>query len=380
MKPTPRKILLQVHLWAGLIIGLVLVVQAFSGAMLAWRPQLEPKLNARLFVVQPGGARLAPDDLVARARAAHPAGKIESVRYYGEETSPFIAYFSTRDYVHLNPYTGEVLGFRKRYGESFGWFEGIHKFLQLEPGIGEPITGSVALVFGGIILTGVVLWWPATRRAFKAGLTLNAKLSGRPWYLSLHKTVGAYAAIVVFASVLTGAPIALDWVNSMLYPLTASKKEEPPQPALAPDKAFAGFTTVARKIEALMPGAREVYISMPKKGVVTSYVVAADAPHPNARSYGWFNPADAAVLRFIPYAQASRGYRLYYWMLSFHTGMIGGWLVQVMLFLGALAVPVLAYTGTSSYLRRKYGRLAAQAAKAPVAPPVKLAQSGETAG
>src|SRR5258708_35614486 len=89
MKRTPRKILLQVHLGAGLIIGLVLVVQAFSGAMLAGGPELEPKLNARLFVVQPGGARLAPDALVARARAAHPADTIDSVRYYREEDDAF---------------------------------------------------------------------------------------------------------------------------------------------------------------------------------------------------------------------------------------------------------------------------------------------------
>src|SRR5258708_9745570 len=104
------------------------------------------------------------------------------------------------------------------------------------------------------------------------------------------------------------------------------------------------------------------------------------APRVGRMPFAILDPVVDTVVVLFPFPRPSRGYRLYYWMLSFHTGMIGGWLVQVMLFLGALAVPVLAYTGTSSYLRRKYGRLAAQAAKAPVAPPVKLAQSGETAG
>ena len=356
MKPVVRKIFLQVHLWTGLTIGLVLAALAFSGAMLAWRPQLDPRVNPHLMVVPPGGLRLAPDDLVARARSAHPVGEVESVRYYGEATAPFLAYFSTKDFVHLNPYTGEVLGVRKRYGDFFGWFEGFHKFLQLDPGRGEPITGSIAMVFGGTILTGLVLWWPATRRALKAGLTLNPKLAGRPWYLNLHKTAGAYAAVVVFISVLTGVPIAFDWAKDALYPLTASKKEDLPPVAPAAGKMFAGFTAVGQKLALIFPAAKETYIAQPKNGVVSSYVLAADASHPYARSYAWFNPADAAVLQFTPYAQASRGYRLYFWMMAFHTGMIGGWGVQVLQFLGALAVPLLAYTGATSFLKRKFGR------------------------
>ena len=365
MKPAPRKFFLQVHLWAGLTIGLVLVGMAVSGSMLVFRPQLDAKLNHHLMVVTPGTTRLAPDDLVARARVAHPTGELESVRYYCDPTAPFLAYYTTKDYVHLNPYTGEVLGIRKRYGDFFGWFEGIHKFLQLDPGIGENITGYTATIFGAVILTGVVLWWPATRRALKAGLTINPKLSGRPWNLSLHKTVGAYAAVVVFISVCSGVPIALDWAKNLLYPLSASTKVLPPTQDVAMGKTFAGVTAVAQKLETIFPAARETYIPLPKKGVVAAYVIAADASHPYARSYAWLNPADAAPVRVTPYAQASRGFRLYYWMMSLHTGMMGGWVVQIMLLLGALSVPLLAYTGTASFLKRKFGRTAKVSAPAP---------------
>ena len=125
MKPTFRKFFLQIHLWAGLTIGLVLTALAFSGAMMAWRPQLEPKMKAHLWVVEPGDTRLALDDLTARARTAHPDGKVESVRYFDDRASPVLVYFSTKDYVHLNPYSGELLGIRKRYGDFFGWFEEI---------------------------------------------------------------------------------------------------------------------------------------------------------------------------------------------------------------------------------------------------------------
>ena len=86
MSLSARKILLPLHLWSGLILGLVLIVMAVTGSLLVWRKSLETRFNQHLFVVAPGGARLAPEDLVARARVAHPGAELESIRYYGDPT------------------------------------------------------------------------------------------------------------------------------------------------------------------------------------------------------------------------------------------------------------------------------------------------------
>jgi uncharacterized iron-regulated membrane protein len=380
MKPAFRKPLLAVHTWVGLTAGLVLLIVAVTGAVLIFRTALERKLDPARWIVAPDAHRLSLDDLAARARAAHPEGELESVRFYGDPTAPVLALFSNKEYVHLNPHTGAVLGIRQRYGEGFGWVEGVHKYLMLAPTLGEDVNGSFAIVFAALTLTGIVLWWPATRRALKAGLTINRKLKGRPWHLNLHKTLGAYVALVILFSAVTGVPIALESTQSVIYFLTGSKITPPPAatevPAsvtpvavaarsadVAPPTAtnaagvsFAGFQAIADRIESLMPQARETYIALPKKGVVSSYAIATGAPHPNARSYVWFEPATARVLRFTPYAQATTGFRVYYWMLSLHTAVTGGIAVQVILLVGTLSVPVLAYTGVASYLRRKSRR------------------------
>jgi vanillate O-demethylase ferredoxin subunit len=373
MRLNVRKLLLSLHLWTGLTIGLLLMVTAATGSLMVFRHQLEPRFDRRMFVVEPGPARLAPDDLVARARAAHPAGEFENIRYSGVPTAPFMVYFTNKDFVHLNPYTGEVLGVRARYGSLFGWIEGMHKFLQLEPAVGEPITGYTALVFGFIILSGLVLWWPASRRALKAGLTLNRKLKGRPWDLNLHKVLGAYAALVLLFSVSTGVPISLDWAKDALYPLTGSKKSAPPVAPATAHGAFAGFTAAAHSVATVYPEAAEVYIPLPKKGLVTAYVIEPGASHPNARSYVWLEPSTAKVIQARSYAQAAAGFRLYYWMMSLHTGAVGGPAWQIILLLGALSLLVLGYTGTASYLRRKFGRPAVPPTKAMVLAPVKSA-------
>lgn len=354
-------------------LGLILVVMSVSGAMLVYRNQLQPRLDPRRFVVTPGASRLPADELVARARVAHPTAELESVRFYGDPTAPFLVYFTNRDYVHLNPYTGEVLGIRPRYGAGMGWIEGLHKFLQVDPSVGEAVTGYTSLVFSLIILSGLVLWWPATRRALQAGLTLNRRLSGRPWNLNLHKVLGLYASVVLLVSSVTGVPLSLDWTKHVLYAVTGSTRFEPAAPVAPARGAFVGFTTAAAVIAAQYPAAIETYIPLPKLSLVPAYVIEAGAAHPNARSYIWLEPDTARVVQATPYATAPFGRRLYYWMMSLHTGLVGGPVIPLVLLLGALCVPVLAYTGTASYLKRKYGRTAPAAKLVAGAPPTQTA-------
>lgn len=352
MKPALRTPLLTFHLWTGITVGLVFVVVALSGAALIFRSTLERKLDPQRFIVEPGAKRLPIDDLVARAKLAHPGVDFLSVRYWTDPTAAFTAYFADKNYVHVNPYTGAILGTRARYGEGFGWIEGLHKYLRLDTDVGEMVNGSFAFVFAALLFTGAVLWWPATRRALVAGLTFNRKLSGRPWNLNLHKTIGAYTAVILFYSAVSGIPISFEGTRRVLDWITFSQRDELPKLAADAPKKFAGFDAAAARIDAIMPAAQEIYIPLPKKGLIAAYAIAADAPHPNARSYVYLD-AGANVVRSTPFATASTSYRLYYWMLSFHTAVAGGWVVQLMLLIATLSVPVLAWTGVASYLKRK---------------------------
>ncbi len=370
MKPALRTPLLTLHLWVGISVGLVFIVVALTGATLLFRGKLERRLDPKRFIVEAAETRLPLDELVARARAAHPQAEFLSVRFFSDPTMPFMALFADKQYVHVNPHTGEVLGARQRYGEGFGWVEGLHKYLTLDPKLGENVNGTFALIFVGLLGTGVLLWWPATRRALVAGLTLNRKLSGRPWNLNLHKTVGIYVALVLLYSATSGIPISFESTRAVLDSLTFSKREEAPEaPAAEAKRPFAGFDAVQRQMEILVPGGVETYIPLPKKGLVPAYAIAADAPHPNARSYIYLD-ASAKVVRFAPYAEASAGYRLYYWMLSLHTGVAGGLGWQIILLCATLSVPVLAWTGIASYLRRKSRQRASAVVRAPNSDPI----------
>jgi len=353
MKPTLRRWFLSLHLWIGLTLGLFIVSQAISGSILDWRPQIEPLISSKLLVVEPRGPRQSLDVLVARARAAHPTSELDYVRQFKDPAASVFIRFTNKDFVYLNPYTAEVLGMRNRYGHFFGWLEGFHRFLMLNQKVGQPIIGTLAGIFAVSIICGIVLWWPASRKAMRAGLTLNPVFTGRARILNWHKTLGAYTAVILLFSSLSGMPQGLEWVKSTIYTVTGTEKDSSPKFKTLSAGEFVGMELMAQKIHTLVPSAREMLIHFPMEGMVEAFAIPPDAPHPNARSMIWMNQANPAEVEFLLYEKSSVGTRLIFWALSLHMGLVGGVTVQILLFLGALSVPVLAYTGVASYLKRR---------------------------
>ena len=50
------------------------------------------------------------------------------------------------------------------------------------------------------------------------------------------------------------------------------------------------------------------------------FTIGPGASHPNARTMLFLDAYTNEVLRFTPYARSSFGRKLYFWMLSWHTG------------------------------------------------------------
>jgi ferredoxin-NADP reductase len=360
MNSTLRTWLLPVHRWTGMTVGLVIVLMAVTGASIAFRPQLEPLLNRDLLTVPACIGRVPLDTLTANAVATRPDAKLDYIRLVaGDDAAPRIpaamVRFTDQQFVYLNPCTGAVLGQRHRWGGVLGTLEQVHRFRFMENG--SLVTGTSALLFGVVlVLGGLYLWLPASVRGIRRALRFNSRLHGPARTISLHKTAGLYAGIVVLASVLTGLPQAFDWYKHALYSLAGSA-----QPAKAPvSEAPRGAVRLPmeqlwQRAQQLVPHPQEVLMHYPAKAraAVEMYLIAHDAPHANARTMLYLDAYTGEVLRFIPYAASSAGHKLYFWTLSLHTGRIGGPAGQVLLMLGALTVPLLAWTGIGSYLRRR---------------------------
>jgi vanillate O-demethylase ferredoxin subunit len=364
---TLRKYFLAIHRWIGLTAGLVIVLMAITGAGIVFRTRLEPVVDRGLLSVAACRERVPLDTLAEHAAAARPGATLDYIRIVADASDPArtpatMVRFTDQVFVYLNPCTGDVVGQRDRYGGVFGFLEQLHRFRFLSNG--SLIIGTCVGAFAlALVVLGAYLWWPQTRRGWRRALRFDAGLNGPARRLNRHKTVGIYAGLVVLVSALTGLPQSFDWYRNGIYRLAGSTPPtHPPESVLPATTQRLPMQDIWQRAQALVPDPADALLHFPHKpaDAIDIYLIARDAPHPNARSLLALDAYNGAVLKFTPYADSSAGHKLYFWTLSWHTGLVGGWLGQFVLFGGALCIPFLAWTGIGNYLRRKLQRPAAR--------------------
>ena len=355
MNPSLRKPLLATHRWTGLTVGVIAAFLALTGLTMAFRVQLEPRADHELLDRPACETRQPLDVLVSRASTVHPGSKLQRVEIADLRTAATAVRFADGNAVYLDPCSGEALAQRSAWGGFFGFMEQVHKLRFLgNKDLSEVIGGSVSLVVAIVMVGGgLLLLWPGSVRALKAMLRPRWDLRGRTFDISLHRTVALYMFAVLLVQTLSSLTLTFDWAKKAVIAAAGSAA-----PAAAPKAAAPGpmlpLETFLDRSRALMPGMRLAVLTPPKKPGDAFEVLAIerDAAHGNARSYAWFDPATGALLRFDPFAASSAGNMLYRWLGAVHQGK-AGLALQLLLFAGILGVPVLAFTGIRSYVRRR---------------------------
>ena len=360
MNPRLRNAILFVHRWTGLTVGLLAVFAALTGLALVFRAQLQPLAERSLREVPACTTRLSLDEIVARASARLPGAKLLQLELFEGGYGASIVRFTDQEGVYVNSCTGAILGQKNRWAGFFGFAEWLHRYRFIgNSDVSEPLQGSVSLILAIVMVGGgLAIWWPSTIKALKNGLKLRWRLKGHAFELNLHRTVGAYAAAIFLLSTVTSLTFTFEWARHAIFAATGSPVP-PKKPKLAAVKGAPApaETLMARTLETI-PDAREIQILFPKKAgdAVEVQALERDAPHSLARTYLYLDPSSAEVVRLEPYARASVGVRLYRWLGALHQGEVGGLGMQLILFAGILGVPVLGYTGISSYLRGRLRR------------------------
>lgn len=358
MTPAFRNGILQVHRWTGLTVGLVAAFLAVTGLTMVFRAQLQPLAEAKLREVPPCRVRIPLDGLIALASTAHPGAKVLQVELPDGFRGTTIVRFANQDGVYLDSCTGAILGEKNRWAGFFGVVEWLHRLRWAgDADVTEPIGGSVSLIVALVIVAGgLTLWWPRSRKALKNALKFRLRgLEGRAFDLTLHRTLGAYVALVLLMSTLTSLTFTFEWARHLVF-AAAGSAVPPAKPKLAPAEPapMARAEAFLARAREASPGAREVQILFPRKpaDAVEVQALDRDAPHANARTFLYLDPGTAATVCFEPYSQLSPGVRAYRWLGALHQGEVGGWPIQMLLFAGILGVPVLAFTGVRGFLRR----------------------------
>jgi uncharacterized iron-regulated membrane protein len=233
----------QVHLWLGLVSGLVVFIVSITGCLFSFQEEIsEAHFRKMMFVHPPAlspssyGAALPVSQLKVEAQKAlgpdqpidyivtyrDPQRAWEFMAYHSNDSA--LTYFGSLTYfrsAYMNPYTGVVTGVRDYKYDFFGIVKYIHWSLLLNTRIGQPIVGWATLIFVVLLLTGLVLWWPKRwnranrQRSFKIMWKAHIKRLN----YDLHNVLGFYTLLLALVLGLTGMVFAFGWFSKWVTKL-----------------------------------------------------------------------------------------------------------------------------------------------------------------
>ncbi|KVD15181.1 PepSY-associated TM helix domain-containing protein [Burkholderia ubonensis] len=204
------------HFYAGLFVMPFLVILAITGTLYCFQPQIEPLLYSHRLIVEPRDTpRLDADTLLAKARAAMPAGATPVSAQVSTAPARSAEYVfrlrdGSRESVYVNPYDGSVLGTLSVERRFMQVDRMLHRKLLLGK-TGELLMELAACWTFVMIGTGVALWWPRGTTRVGRALRPDLSLRGRPLWKSIHATAGIWLAAGAVAFILTGLPWSGSW-------------------------------------------------------------------------------------------------------------------------------------------------------------------------
>lgn len=222
MKKTFKKI----HLWLSIPFGLVITLVCFSGAMLVFEKEVMELSNPTLYFVEKVGKSPLPiNELLPQVATTLP----DSVTITGVSISPdperaYQLNLSKprRASVYVDQYTGEVKGKYER-APFFTFMFRMHRWLldSMKPGggifWGKMIVGTSTLVFVFVLISGLVIWIPRTRKALKSRLKIATNKGWKRFWYDLHVAGGMYALVLLLAMALTGLTWSFSWYRTGFY-------------------------------------------------------------------------------------------------------------------------------------------------------------------
>lgn len=359
---TFKKLVNQLHLYLGLISGLVVFLVSVTGCILAFEQEIKSLTHPFRFVaVSENAVVLAPSELVAKAEKV--VGKKANGILYGISGRSAEVGFYNFDpeyyYVaYVNPYTGKVL---KVWNEDEDFFHFIlhgHYYAWLPEKIGQTVVASSTLIFLFMMISGLVLWWPKNKSAAKQRFSIKWTAAWRRRNYDLHNVLGFYIISLGLIFAITGLVWGFTWFSQSLYTITGGKGSDayviPPSDTTKQTQ----FTTpivavdqVWKNLQKEYPGNQGMNISIPATDSesIYSYVNFRAGTYYKV-DYTYF---DVRTLKKIDvegpytgkYAEASFAKKLRRMNYDIHIGAIWGFPGKLLAFFASLICASLPVTG-----------------------------------
>ncbi len=399
-----------VHLYLSLASGAVIMIACLTGAILVFEKELQMAFNHDRYYSAAVTDPLLVDELVASVKRQYPQAKIGDIRIYGDPARNAEIGVTLRSPESSKEGTAVPTegGARKKRGSEDGEKGGksreagggrgekaksgeqgggrathtafvsrtdgrvaelysyretffykvfaLHRWLLgSSDGIGKYIVGVSTFIFLFILITGIILWWPKTRRILKQ--RLNVKWDGGWKRLNhdLHLVLGFYSAIFLFIFSFTAMSWSFKWFNKGIYTVTGTTQETPEPPVsvvragMSPLTAEQAFSMFRDRV----PGGVSYQIKAPRDSAgVWSMTVLPEGRMENASDTYYLDQYTGKELGTWTYAQRNLGQKVRSYVKPVHTGSVFGMPSKVISFIVCLLGTSFPVTGVILWLNR----------------------------
>jgi uncharacterized iron-regulated membrane protein len=336
----------------GLVAGLLLLVLAGTGCVMAFESEIDGLLHPSLLKVSARGDALPLGSIIPGVTAE--LRPQEHIQVCVISSKPTISYSFTivgsgrlPRQIFVDQYTGRILGTLS-----------VARFVLIMHALHEAssvLMGCSAIVLVFSVSSGMYLWWPLKRIKISRG-------PRRLLYFDLHNSVGVFSSLFLLGFAFTGANMAFEaWTVPATYKITGVSPPRGDPPSTPPEGAMPISPDVALdSAKQYLSDAIPLWIVLPQDREA-SYLVKMRFPEDhssNGTSIVWVDQYTGKILTVWNSRTAPLARKIQSLNRVFHTGEFLGYPGKTLACLMSLALMIQILTGFCLWRQRRGRKLA----------------------
>ncbi|MDY3548152.1 PepSY-associated TM helix domain-containing protein [Riemerella anatipestifer] len=371
-KTNLKKLIGRLHLWLGLVSGLIVFTVAFTGTLFVFCDEtIDIFAGDAKYVTTKNtySDKLSSDVLITKFKEQVKDRTPFYIDSYQDKNRSFRIASMDKDkkafaYTYMNPYTGEILKTTQVY-----WFfyivAHIHAELLLH-GLGKTLVGISTIIFFIQLLSGLILWWPKkwTKSTKANAFTIKKGTKWRRKNYDYHNVFGFYALFPALLITVTGLIMSYEILMSLTQKTFGGSEEgikllKKYEPKYDATKNAVPFQFIIDKNFQENPSAKQMRISFYAKDSATTYYTQVGEyiglkSRINGKSF--FTDKYTGEKIKLP-LKLEKHLNIEETNFDLHTGYWGGLLGKILTFLVGLICTSLPITGFLIWYGRKYKKL-----------------------
>jgi len=361
-----RNIIRTIHLWLGLLSGLVVFILGVTGCIYVFANDIREAFNKERFFVDAQESPKLPLSRILEAaqQAVGPEFKISRGKIYNAPNRAYefralktdpkaFGYWNHYVYyyrVYINPYTGQVT-FKEDARNSFiSIVVAIHTTLLLGKAVGHSVVKWSVICFVALLISGLMLWWPKknSKKQFSKAFTIKWNAKFKRLNYDLHNVAGFYSLLVLLVIALTGLMMSFE-LHVVKYPTAKSNTVNADKPhSDIHERILANATWRS-------PNAAFFYYNIPADSTgtinVSAYASESNFYQRSTYKYGQFSAKPLLIGK--PFSDLPSAAKIQTINFDLHTGSAFGLFGKIVAFIASFVAASLPITGLLIWLGKK---------------------------